>query len=320
MGGDVEIVKNTAEKLKNNIRIVIRGKDDVIEKVVVSLLLGGHVLLEDVPGSGKTMLAKTLAVSIDGEFKRVQMTPDLLPADITGANVFDLKTSEFKFIEGPVFSNILIADEINRATPKTQSGLLECMEEGQVTVDGVTYQLKKPFMVIATENPVDTQGVFPLPEAQVDRFLMKLYMEYPDHGSMMEIFRTHMETNILEKISPVVSLEEIIQAMKIIETVTVEDSVIEYAVNLVEATRNHDSVVLGVSQRGGIALLRASKCIAALRGRHYVQPDDIKYIAGDVLAHRIILKNSIRVRKSGGRELVEEILARTPVPTEETIG
>lgn len=320
MGGDVEIVKNTAEKLKNNIRIVIRGKDDVIEKVVVSLLLGGHVLLEDVPGSGKTMLAKTLAVSIDGEFKRVQMTPDLLPADITGANVFDLKTSEFKFIEGPVFSNILIADEINRATPKTQSGLLECMEEGQVTVDGVTYQLKKPFMVIATENPVDTQGVFPLPEAQIDRFLMKLYMEYPDHGSMMEIFRTHMETNILEKISPVVSLEEIIQAMKIIETVTVEDSVIEYAVNLVEATRNHDSVVLGVSQRGGIALLRASKCIAALRGRHYVQPDDIKYIAGDVLAHRIILKNSIRVRKSGGRELVEEILARTPVPTEETIG
>lgn len=320
MGGDVEIVKNTAEKLKNNIRIVIRGKDDVIEKVVVSLLLGGHVLLEDVPGSGKTMLAKTLAASIDGEFKRVQMTPDLLPADITGANVFDLKTSEFKFIEGPVFSNILIADEINRATPKTQSGLLECMEEGQVTVDGVTYQLKKPFMVIATENPVDTQGVFPLPEAQVDRFLMKLYMEYPDHGSMMEIFRTHMETNILEKISPVVSLEEIIQAMKIIETVTVEDSVIEYAVNLVEATRNHDSVVLGVSQRGGIALLRASKCIAALRGRHYVQPDDIKYIAGDVLAHRIILKNSIRVRKSGGRELVEEILARTPVPTEETIG
>lgn len=320
MGEDIAAVKNIADKLRKNIGLVIKGKDDIIEKVVVSLLLGGHVLLEDVPGSGKTMLAKTLAASIDGEFKRVQMTPDLLPADITGVNVFDLKTSEFRFVKGPIFTNILIADEINRATPKTQAGLLECMEEGQVTVDGVTYMLDSPFMVIATENPVDTQGVFPLPEAQIDRFLMKLYMEYPDHDSMLQIFRTHVEKNVLEKVVPVVTLEELLQAMKIIGTVTVDDSVIEYVVNLVEATRNHESVILGVSQRGGIALLRASKCIAALRGRDYVRPDDVKYIAGDVLAHRIILKNSIRIKKFGARELIHEILDHTSVPTEEIIG
>ncbi len=265
MGEEVNAVLETAEKLINNIKLVIRGKDDTIEKIVVCLLLGGHVLLEDVPGSGKTTLAKALAASINGDFKRIQMTPDLLPADITGVNIFDLKTSEFKFVKGPVFTNILIADEINRATPKTQSGLLECMEENQVTVDGVTYKLEKPFMVIATENPVDTQGVFPLPEAQIDRFLMKLYMEYPSHDSMLEIFRTHLKKGVLESLKPAVTLTEIIRAAEIIEEVTIEDSIIEYATNLIEATRTHDSVILGVSQRGGIALLRAAKCIAALR-------------------------------------------------------
>ena len=220
MGEEVNAVLETAEKLINNIKLVIRGKDDTIEKIVVCLLLGGHVLLEDVPGSGKTTLAKALAASINGDFKRIQMTPDLLPADITGVNIFDLKTSEFKFVKGPVFTNILIADEINRATPKTQSGLLECMEENQVTVDGVTYKLEKPFMVIATENPVDTQGVFPLPEAQIDRFLMKLYMEYPSHDSMLEIFRTHLKKGMLESLKPAVTLTEIIRAAEIIEEVT----------------------------------------------------------------------------------------------------
>ncbi len=320
MGEEVNVVLETAEKLINNIKLVIRGKDDTIEKIVVCLLLGGHVLLEDVPGSGKTTLAKTLAASINGEFKRIQMTPDLLPADITGVNIFDLKTSEFKFVKGPVFTNILIADEINRATPKTQSGLLECMEENQVTVDGVTYKLEKPFMVIATENPVDTQGVFPLPEAQIDRFLMKLYMEYPSHDSMLEIFRTHLKKGVLESLKPAVTLTEIIRAAEIIEEVTIEDSIIEYATNLIEATRTHDSVILGVSQRGGIALLRAAKCIAALRGRNYVKPDDVKYIAGDVLAHRMILKNNIRIKKSGAKDFIADILEKTAVPTEETIG
>lgn len=320
MSEGISVVLETAEKLINNIKLVIRGKDDTIQKTVVCLLLGGHILLEDVPGSGKTTLAKALAASINGEFKRIQMTPDLLPADITGVNIFDLKTSEFRFVKGPVFTNILIADEINRATPKTQSGLLECMEENQVTVDGITYQLEKPFMVIATENPVDTQGVFPLPEAQIDRFLMKLYMEYPDHSSMLEIFRTHLKAGALENLKPAVTLEEIAQAAKIIEEVTVDDSILEYAADIIEATREHDSVILGVSQRGGIALLRASKCIAALRGRDYVQPDDIKYIAKDVLAHRMILKNNIRIKKSGARDLIAEILEKVAVPTEETIG
>ncbi|MEY8328483.1 MoxR family ATPase [Lachnospiraceae bacterium 48-33] len=320
MGEEVNAVLETAEKLINNIKLVIRGKDDTIEKIVVCLLLGGHVLLEDVPGSGKTTLAKALAASINGDFKRIQMTPDLLPADITGVNIFDLKTSEFKFVKGPVFTNILIADEINRATPKTQSGLLECMEENQVTVDGVTYKLEKPFMVIATENPVDTQGVFPLPEAQIDRFLMKLYMEYPSHDSMLEIFRTHLKKGVLESLKPAVTLTEIIRAAEIIEEVTIEDSIIEYATNLIEATRTHDSVILGVSQRGGIALLRAAKCIAALRGRNYVKPDDVKYIAGDVLVHRMILKNNIRIKKSGAKDFIADILEKTAVPTEETIG
>lgn len=320
MGEEVNAVLETAEKLINNIKLVIRGKDDTIEKIVVCLLLGGHVLLEDVPGSGKTTLAKALAASINGDFKRIQMTPDLLPADITGVNIFDLKTSEFKFVKGPVFTNILIADEINRATPKTQSGLLECMEENQVTVDGVTYKLEKPFMVIATENPVDTQGVFPLPEAQIDRFLMKLYMEYPSHDSMLEIFRTHLKKGVLESLKPAVTLTEIIRAAEIIEEVTIEDSIIEYATNLIEATRTHDSVILGVSQRGGIALLRAAKCIAALRGRNYVKPDDVKYIAGDVLLHRMILKNNIRIKKSGAKDFIADILEKTAVPTEETIG
>ncbi|MDY5577894.1 MAG: MoxR family ATPase [Lachnospiraceae bacterium] len=314
---DMAVVKEVADKLIHNIELVIKGKHDTVEKVVMSLLLGGHVLLEDVPGSGKTMLAKTLAASIQGEFKRIQMTPDLLPADITGINIYDMKTSEFRFVKGPVFSNILIADEINRATPKTQAGLLECMEEGQVTVDNVTYTLDTPFMVIATENPVDTQGVFPLPEAQIDRFMMKLYMEYPDYDSMVEIFRTHVNKHILENIMPVVTLEEVKQAMEAVEQVTIDDTIVGYVAELVMATRNHESVILGVSQRGGIALLRASKCVAAMNGRDYVIPDDVKYIAEDVLAHRVILKNSERVRKSGAVQLIREIADKIPVPTED---
>lgn len=313
---DMAVVKEVADKLIHNIELVIKGKHDTVEKVVMSLFLGGHVLLEDVPGSGKTMLAKTLAASIQGEFKRIQMTPDLLPADITGINIYDMKTSEFRFVKGPVFSNILIADEINRATPKTQAGLLECMEEGQVTVDNVTYTLDTPFMVIATENPVDTQGVFPLPEAQIDRFMMKLYMEYPDYDSMVEIFRTHVNKHILENIMPVVTLEEVKQAMEAVEQVTIDDTIVGYVAELVMATRNHESVILGVSQRGGIALLRASKCVAAMNGRDYVIPDDVKYIAEDVLAHRVILKNSERVRKSGAVQLIREIADKIPVPTE----
>lgn len=315
----MDSVKVIADKIAKNIGAVIKGKDDVVRKTVLALLTGGHILLEDVPGSGKTMLAKTLAASVDGTFKRIQMTPDMLPADITGVNIFDLKTSQFRFVKGPVFTNILIADEINRATPKTQAGLLECMEEEQVTVDGNTWPMEDVFMVIATQNPVDTQGVFPLPEAQVDRFLMKLYMEYPDHDSMIEIFRTHIQKDVLEQVTPVTSIEEIKNAGKQIEQVSISDAVYSYVTDLVEATRTHESVVLGVSQRGGIALLRAAKTVAAIHERTYVLPDDIKEIACDVLAHRMILKNALRVRRNAAVELMKEILEQVPVPTEEML-
>lgn len=315
----MDSVKVIADKIAKNIGAVIKGKDDVVRKTVIALLTGGHILLEDVPGSGKTMLAKTLAASVDGTFKRIQMTPDMLPADITGVNIFDLKTSQFRFVKGPVFTNILIADEINRATPKTQAGLLECMEEEQVTVDGNTWPMEDVFMVIATQNPVDTQGVFPLPEAQVDRFLMKLYMEYPDHDSMIEIFRTHIQKDVLEQVTPVTSIEEIKNAGKQIEQVSISDAVYSYVTDLVEATRTHESVVLGVSQRGGIALLRAAKTVAAMHERTYVLPDDIKEIACDVLAHRMILKNALRVRRNAAVELMKEILEQVPVPTEEML-
>lgn len=315
----MDSVKVIADKIAKNIGAVIKGKDDVVRKTVIALLTGGHILLEDVPGSGKTMLAKTLAASVNGTFKRIQMTPDMLPADITGVNIFDLKTSQFRFVKGPVFTNILIADEINRATPKTQAGLLECMEEEQVTVDGNTWPMEDVFMVIATQNPVDTQGVFPLPEAQVDRFLMKLYMEYPDHDSMIEIFRTHIQKDVLEQVTPVTSIEEIKNAGKQIEQVSISDAVYSYAADLVEATRTHESVVLGVSQRGGIALLRAAKTVAAIHERTYVLPDDIKEIACDVLAHRMILKNALRVRRNAAVELMKEILEQVPVPTEEML-
>jgi MoxR-like ATPase len=314
---EMQAVQETAQKMYDNIRQVIKGQDDVIKKVVAAFLTGGHVLLEDVPGSGKTMLAKTLAASIDGKFQRIQMTPDLLPADITGISIYDMQESKFRFVPGPVFTNILIADEINRATPKTQSGLLECMEEGQVSVDGVTYQLEQPFMVIATQNPVDTQGVFPLPEAQIDRFLVKLSMNVPDHDSIKDIFRTHIDRHVAEQVRPVVTLEEVRAAMKMVETVTVDDVVIDYAASIVEATREQEAVILGVSQRGGIALLRMAKCIAAINGRTYVLPDDIKYIAQDVLSHRMILKNNERIRRFSAEKLIQEILGSVAVPTEE---
>lgn len=317
MGADVNRIKEIAERLRDNIKIVIKGKDETIEKIVIAFLTGGHILLEDVPGSGKTVLAKTFAASLDGTFKRVQMTPDLLPADLTGVNVFQPKTSEFTFVKGPVFTNILLADEINRATPKTQAGLLECMEEGQVTIDGKTWELQKPFMVIATENPVDTQGVFPLPEAQIDRFLMKLSMEYPNHDSMVDIFRTHVDENVLQSVSPVVTLEDVRRAKDEIKKITIHEDIVEYAVNIVEATREKDYIVTGVSQRGGIALLRTARTVAAVRARDYVLPDDIKYVAKEVLAHRMILRNSMRMKQTGAEDVVQDILEQVPVPTEE---
>lgn len=309
-------VKEIADKLEKNIKEVIIGKDETIKMLLVALFSKGHVLLEDVPGSGKTMLAKTMAKSIDGSFKRIQMTPDLLPSDITGINYFDMKTSEFRFIKGPVFTNILIADEINRANPKTQSGLLECMEERQVTVDGSTYQLEDTFMVIATENPVDSQGVFKLPEAQIDRFLMKLFMEYPDHEDLVNIIKLHSAQEILEQLEAVVTVAQIKEISDMAKAVRVDGSLFEYVANIVERTRTHEDVILGISQRGGIALVKAAKSLALISGRDYVLPDDIKACAPAVLSHRLILKNSQRLKKNGEKDVIESILNEIEVPTE----
>ncbi len=309
-------IREKAESLKENIKKVIIGKDETVELLITALFADGHVLLEDVPGSGKTMLAKTLAKSVDGDFKRIQMTPDLLPSDITGINYFDMKASEFRFVKGPVFTNILIADEINRANPKTQAGLLECMEEKQVTVDGATYELDDTFMVIATENPVDSQGVFKLPEAQIDRFLMKLYMEYPEHDDLTKILKMHSEKELLDEIRPVMTVDEIKEIASQVRNVRVDDCLFEYVANIVERTRNHEDIILGISQRGGIALVRAAKSMALLSGRDYVLPDDIKACAPAVLAHRLMLKNSQRLKKNGEREIILDILNEVEVPTE----
>ncbi len=310
-------VGQLADRLTENIETVIKGKHQVVRNVVAAFLTGGHVLLEDVPGSGKTMLAKAMAASVGGVFKRIQMTPDLLPADITGINFYDRKEERFRFIPGPVFSNILIADEINRATPKTQSGLLECMEERQVTVDGTTYQLEAPFMVIATQNPVDTQGVFPLPDAQVDRFLMKLSMGYPDHESLKEIFAEHVDGKRAGDIKSVVTIEQVRRAMEQIADVEIGEAVRSYAADLIEATRKKEQVLLGVSPRGGIALLRMARTIAAWAGRAYVLPDDIQEIAIEVMAHRLVLKNSLRFRPGEAEELIRQTIDEVPAPTED---
>ncbi len=313
----VSDVREMAACIGDNIKKIIIGRDDTIEMVLAAMISGGHILLEDVPGSGKTMLAKALAKSIDGEFKRIQMTPDLLPADITGINFFNMKTSEFQFVRGPVFSNILIADEINRATPKTQAGLLEAMEERQVTVDGVTYQLKSPFLVIATENPIDTQGVFPLPEAQIDRFAVKLSMKYPDHQAMIDIMKTHMTKDVLMELEPVAVKSDISDAMEIVKNIRIADELVEYVVNIVEKTREDSRIILGISQRGALALISAARGLAAIAGREYVLPDDIKRAAPYVCVHRIILKNSERIKENAELEVMEQIIDSVPVPTEE---
>lgn len=302
--------------LKDNIGKVIVGKDRVVELALCALIANGHVLLEDVPGTGKTVLAKSIAASAGIDFERIQFTPDLLPTDITGLNVVNVQNGEFTFHKGPVFTSILLADEINRATPRTQAGLLECMEERQVTVDGVTRKLPDPFFVIATQNPIETAGTFPLPEAQLDRFMMKLSMGFPSQDEEKKILERALTGDRLKALEAVVTGEDILAWRQEASSVSVHNELVTYITDIVKATRNRSDVAAGVSPRGSIALLRCAQALAFIRGREYVVPEDIKELAVPILAHRLVIPHTFG-KSSSCEDIILKILDEVPVPTEE---
>jgi MoxR-like ATPase len=310
-------IQALAERVKQNISLVFVGKEQVIDYLLIALITSSHVLLEDVPGTGKTLLAKAMAKSLNVDFKRVQFTPDLLPSDLTGINFFNQKLSEFEFRPGPVFCNMLLADEINRATPRTQSSLLECMEERQISLDGETRKLEQPFIVIATQNPIENQGTFPLPEAQLDRFMLKVKMGYPTKEESIEILQRFKTSNPLDNIESVAGATELIAAQQSFSQVQVTSAIYSYIIDIVERTRQHAEVSFGVSPRGAQALLKAIQVYAILQGRDYVTPDDVKALAKPVFGHRIIPKNMNRLKENAVHDIIDQILNQTVVPTEE---
>jgi MoxR-like ATPase len=306
-----------AQAVQDNVAQVIIGKADVTELLLVALLTEGHVLLEDVPGIGKTTLAKSLARSLDCSFARIQFTPDLLPSDVTGINFYNQKQQEFEFRPGPVLNQILLADEINRATPRTQSSLLEAMQERQITVDGQTYLLPRPFLVVATQNPIELEGTFPLPEAQVDRFLMQLRLGYPSEAEEDEILLRYQLGDPLEGVEPVASHDEVLELQRRVREIHINPDVRRYILQVVRATREHEAVDLGVSPRGSLALFKASQALAALRGRNYVIPSDVQYLCPPILTHRVHISPQIRLRGRTPAQVVAEITEAVPVPVVE---
>ena len=307
----------TTEKIKSNIEQVIIGKAEAIDLLMVALLCESHVMIEDVPGVGKTMLARALAISLGGVFKRLQCTPDLLPNDITGVSIFNQADQDFHFRPGPLFVNILLADEINRATPRTQSALLEAMGERQVTVDGTTYSLPKPFMVLATQNPVEYEGTFPLPEAQLDRFMLKIDIGYPTHSEEAEILKRLERQHPINAIKPVAQPEELLGLIPQVWDVNVDITVRDYMINIVEATRHHADILLGGSPRASLSLFKASQAFAALHNRDHVLPDDVKYLAIPVLSHRLLIKPEAELRGITSEVLIERIIESTPLKLKE---
>jgi MoxR-like ATPase len=314
----IERIASFGRRMQENVARVIVGKNDAVRLVLVALLCDGHVLLEDVPGTGKTMLARAVSMALGCSFKRLQCTPDLLPSDVTGVSVFDQRAGEFRFHPGPAFVHVLLADEINRATPRTQSALLEAMGERQITADGVTHSLPRPFLVLATQNPIEFEGTFPLPEAQMDRFLLKLRLGSPSLEEERRILRNQQREHPIEHVTAISSQEEVAALQRLVWEVFVDDSLVDYIGRLVVATRTHPDLAVGASTRGSLALFRASQALAALSDRTYVIPDDVKALAAPILCHRVLLKAESELRGRTAEQIVRALLEGTPVPVAES--